>query len=64
MTGDAPGDLDAANKNNVFYFPILVNKEKESWVEFKEEAVNRLLDGTYAGEYQDKKVEEFKENLK
>ena len=64
MTGDAPGDLDAANKNNVFYFPILVNKEKESWDEFKDEAVNRLLDGTYAGEYQDKKVKEFKENLK
>ena len=64
MTGDAPGDLDAANKNGVFYFPILVNKEKESWVEFKETAVNSLLQGKYAGEYQDKKIAEFKDNLK
>lgn len=64
MTGDAPGDLDAANKNGVFYFPILVNKEKESWVEFKETAVNSLLQGKYAGEYQEKKIAEFKDNLK
>ena len=64
MTGDAPGDLDAANKNGVFYFPILVNKEKESWVEFKETAVNTLLAGKYVGEYQDKKIAEFKDNLK
>lgn len=64
MTGDAPGDLDAATKNGVFYFPILVNKEKESWVEFKETAVNNLIQNMYAGEYQEKKIAEFKDNLK
>lgn len=31
MCGDAPGDLDAARKNGVFYYPILVRHEKESW---------------------------------
>lgn len=28
MIGDSPGDLEAANKNKVFFYPILVNKEK------------------------------------
>ena len=64
MTGDAPGDYDAAKKNGVFYYPILVRHEKESWEEFKETAVNQLLDGKYEGEYQEAKVEEFLNNLK
>ncbi len=63
MCGDAPGDLDAAKKNGVFYFPILVKKEKESWTEFVAEGRDHLLDGTYAGEYQQKKIEEFLKNL-
>lgn len=64
MTGDAPGDYDAAKKNGVFYYPILVRHEKESWAEFKETAVNQLLNGKYEGEYQAEKVEEFLNNLK
>lgn len=63
MTGDAPGDYDAAKKNGVFYYPILVRKEKESWVELKETAVAKLLDGSFAGEYQERKIEQFLENL-
>ena len=31
MVGDAPGDYDAAAKNNVCFFPILVRKEEQSW---------------------------------
>lgn len=64
MTGDAPGDYDAAKKNGVFYYPILVRHEKESWVEFKEKAVDQLLGGKYEGEYQEAKVEAFLNNLK
>lgn len=63
MCGDAPGDWDAAKKNSVFYFPILVRKEKESWTEFVSEGFDRLLNGTYAGAYQEKKVSEFLTNL-
>lgn len=63
MTGDAPGDHDAAKKNGVFYYPILVRHEKESWVEFKETAVAKLLDGSYAGAYQEEKITQFLENL-
>jgi len=63
MCGDAPGDRDAAQKNGVFYYPILVRKEKESWEEFIAEGFDRLLSGAYAGEYQAKKIAQFLKNL-
>lgn len=64
MAGDAPGDFDAAKKNDVFYYPILVRHEKESWEEFKAVAVSKLLDGQYGGAYHQQKIEEFLNNLK
>lgn len=64
MCGDAPGDLDAAKQNGVFYYPILVRHEKESWMEFRETAVGKLMDGTYGGDYQQSKTEDFLDNLK
>lgn len=63
MCGDAPGDLDAAEKNGVFFYPILVRREKESWAEFCETGLVALLSGTFGGAYQQKKIKEFKENL-
>ena len=64
MTGDAPGDWDAAKKNDVFYYPILVRREKESWEEFREKAVNKLTGGSFGGAYQEQKIQEFLNNLK
>ena len=64
MTGDAPGDFDAAKKNDVFYYPILVRHEKESWEEFISTSVLKLVNGEYSGEYQKQKIEEFLNNLK
>ena len=63
MCGDAPGDQDAAKKNGVFYYPILVRHEKESWAEFAETALARLVDSTYGGAYQEKKNAAFLNNL-
>ena len=63
MCGDAPGDLDAAKVNGVFYFPIKVNLEKESWNEFIAQGFDRLLQGTYEGAYQNEKIDEFIKNL-
>ena len=62
MTGDAPGDMDAADKNQVFYYPILVKHEDESWANIKE-ARDRLVAGTFAGAYQDELKEKFIQNL-
>ena len=64
MTGDAPGDFDAAKKNGVFYFPILVRREKDSWEEFKNVAVSKLMDGSFGGDYQEEKITQFLDNLK
>lgn len=63
MCGDAPGDHQAAKKNGVFYYPILVRREKESWEEFIAEGFDRLIDGRFAGEYQQQKVNAFLKNL-
>ena len=64
MTGDAPGDYDAAKKNGVFYYPILVRHEKESWSEFTGKAVPKLLDESFGGMYRQEKVDAFLDNLK
>ena len=63
MVGDAPGDQQAAEKNGVFYYPILVRNEKASWEEFIAEGFDRLLSGSYGGEYHEKKNAEFLRNL-
>ena len=63
MVGDAPGDMDAAEQNGVFYYPIKVNFERESWIEFIDIGFNKLLDGSYAGDYQSEKNKEFIKNL-
>lgn len=63
IVGDAPGDLKAAEKNGVFYYPILVGKEEFSWNRLRGEAIGKLIDGTFAGEYQEQLKKEFFENL-
>ena len=62
MIGDAPGDCDAAEKNGVWYYPILVNREKASWDEAIAIAFNKLQAGEYA-EYEVQKKKEFLANL-
>lgn len=62
MIGDAPGDRDAARKNGVHYFPILVNHEKESWDEAISTAFPQLQSGAYAP-YGAVKEQQFLQNL-
>ena len=62
MVGDAPGDCDAAEKNGVHYYPILVNHEKESWDEAIAVGFGKLREGCYA-EYGAEKKKEFLHNL-
>ena len=62
MVGDAPGDCDAAEKNGVHYYPILVNHEKESWDEAVNVAFHKLRSGEYA-QYGAQKKQEFLKNL-
>ena len=62
MVGDAPGDCDAAEKNGVHYYPILVNHEKASWDEAISVAFSKLQSGDYASYGQEKKSQ-FLHNL-
>ena len=63
MCGDALGDLQAAEKNGVHFYPILVRHEKESWEEFISTAFIKLIDGKYSTDYQVEKIKAFKDNL-
>lgn len=63
LIGDAPGDRDAAAKVGVLYYPILPGNEKASWARFRDEALAKFVDGTYAGDYQQKLIAEFNSYL-
>lgn len=62
MVGDAPGDCDAAEKNGVWYYPILVNHEKQSWDEAISTAYGVLRSGDYQA-YGEEKKQQFLHNL-
>lgn len=63
MVGDAPSDYESAKKNGVFFYPILVKQETQSWIEFKEKAIPQFLSGTYGNKYQEEKLIEFNQSL-
>ena len=49
MVGDAPGDRGAADENGVWFYPILVRHEAESWQNLAAEGLAHLQEGSYAG---------------
>ena len=59
MIGDAPGDFKAAQANNCHFYPINPGDEDTSWQRFHEEAYDKFIGGTYAGEYENKLIAEF-----
>ena len=63
MCGDAPSDMQAAQKNNVHYYPILVKKENQSWDNFIQVGLNNLIEGKFDEKYQEELNKFFLENL-
>ena len=59
LIGDAPGDRDAAKATGVLYYPINPGGEEQSWMRLHDEALERFLEGTYAGEYEAALIAEF-----
>jgi len=59
MIGDAPGDYQAAVANQALFFPINPGAEERSWKRFHDEGIAKFLDGSFAGEYQEKLLVEF-----
>lgn len=63
MVGDAPGDLAAAKENGVLFYPIIAGHEGESWETLAETGMEKFLDGTFSGDYQDSLVDSFDKSL-
>ncbi len=63
MIGDAPGDMNAANKNGVLFFPVNPGDEENSWDRLHHEALDKFFKGEYAGAYQDSLIAEFEKYL-
>ncbi|MCK5738192.1 HAD family hydrolase [bacterium] len=63
MMGDAPGDLKAAKANSTLFYPICPGYETESWERFYTEALEKFLNGDYAGEYEAARISEFDQLL-
>jgi hypothetical protein len=63
LIGDAPGDRDAAAQEGVLFYPINPGKEKESWIRFTDEALPKLLDGSFTPSYQQAITSEFEAYL-
>ncbi len=59
MVGDAPGDCKAAVENKAFYYPIVPGCEEVSWERLAKEGLEKFFAGTFAGDYQDRLLEEF-----
>lgn len=64
MIGDAPGDLDAARAKNILFYPIIPGAERHSWEQFFSEALERFLEGTYAGGYERELLHSFEDALR
>jgi phosphoglycolate phosphatase-like HAD superfamily hydrolase len=63
MIGDAPGDMEAANSNNILFYPIIPALESHSWQKLYEEAFDVFIYGHFRGSYQDKLISEFTKKL-
>ena len=63
MIGDAPSDLEAAGKNGILFYPILVREEEESWRKFLQGALERFIALNYRGDFQRRVNQEFLDNF-
>ncbi len=59
MIGDAPGDRKAAQAVGACFFPVNPGHEEASWKRLHDEALDRFIQGAYAGAYETTLVAEF-----
>ena len=59
MMGDAPGDQNAAEVNDVMFYAINPGAESASWKRFCDEAFDKFIAGEYCGEYEQMVKDEF-----
>ena len=64
MVGDAMGDYLAAEKNNVWFYPILAGHEVVSWRQLKKDVIPQFIEEKFTKDLQSTFVTLMKENLK
>ena len=62
MCGDALGDLKAAKANRIYFYPIIAGHEVQSWQEFIDLGLPKLINNSYK-EYEEEKIAKFYNNL-
>ena len=60
VIGDSFGDLAAADANHALFFPVIPDRETESWQELSETGLGLFLGGRFAGNYQKDLLEQFR----
>ena len=63
MVGDAMGDLVAADRNGVYFYPIQGRKEAASWEIFQKEILEQFCSGHYGAEDQKRWTQQFRDNF-
>ena len=58
-----PGDLKAAQDNDVLFYPIIPGDEEASWDRFRDEALRKFFDRNYEGAYQENLLKAFDDAL-
>lgn len=63
MVGDADGDYKAAERNGVYFYPIMVKHEKESWYKLNSETAKMFYEGEFNEEYRNNLIKNFYANF-
>jgi phosphoglycolate phosphatase-like HAD superfamily hydrolase len=63
MIGDAPGDYKAATAVGALFFPINPGAEEQSWKQLESEGLEKFFNGSFAGNYQKKLLDDFNSYL-
>ena len=63
MVGDAVGDHRAAEENGIFFYPILVKQEAESWRKLNSEGLALFREGRMDEKYRKNLINRFYENF-
>lgn len=64
MLGDSLFDMKAAKEVGVLFYPVIVNKELESFEEFNDKVFDKFLSGDYLGDLEQSYISKFEEALK
>ena len=63
MIGDARGDMEAALRNEILFYPVIPGREDYSWKMFLDEGLEKFIKGTFRGSYENHLLSEFMKSL-